>query len=54
MLSTLPPPIETSLSRSFPEIERIVMRAIAKDADQRYQSAEDMKNALAAFLAELA
>ena len=38
-------------SRSFPEIERIVNRAMAKSRDDRYQTAEDMKNALAAFLA---
>ena len=45
------PAMGTSFSEAFPEIERIVRRATAKQSRDRYASAEDMKNALAAFLA---
>ena len=45
------PPMETSWSETFPEVERIVQRATAKRSQDRYASAEDMKNALVAFLA---
>jgi serine/threonine-protein kinase len=45
-----PPPMDVEWSRSFPEIERIVHRAMAKSADDRYQSAKEMREALAAFL----
>ena len=45
------PPMGTSLSENFPDIERIVQRASAKRSQDRYASAEDMKNALVAFLA---
>ena len=45
------PPMATSLSERFPDIERIVRRATAKRSQDRYPGAEDMKNALAAFLA---
>src|SRR6266851_1444356 len=51
VLSTPPPPMETSWANTFPEIERIVTRAMAKLAADRYATAEDMRNALAAFLA---
>jgi len=51
VLSTPPPPMQTSWSITFPEIERIVLRAMAKSAGDRYATAEDMRNALAAFLA---
>ena len=51
VISEPPPPMNVPWSRSFPEIERIVNRAMAKSRDDRYQTAEDMKNALAAFLA---
>jgi len=47
-----PPPMNVSWSNTFPEIERIVTRAMAKAREDRYQSAEDMKNAFAAFLAQ--
>ena len=50
VVSEPPPPMNVPWSRSFPEIERIVNRAMAKSRDDRYQTAEDMKNALAAFL----
>ena len=45
------PAMETSFSENFPDIERIIQRATAKRGQERYGSAEDMKNALAAFLA---
>ena len=45
------PPMETSLSEHFPDLERIVRRATAKRHQDRYASAEDLKNALTAFLA---
>ena len=45
------PAMETSWSETFPEVERIVQRATAKRGRDRYASAEDMKNALIAFLA---
>ena len=44
------PAMGTSLSKNFPDIERIVQRATAKRSQDRYASAEDMKNALAAFV----
>jgi serine/threonine protein kinase len=51
VLSSAPPPMDTSWSRAFPEVERIVLRAIEKNADARYASAGEMQNALSAFLA---
>jgi serine/threonine-protein kinase len=45
------PPMDVMWTRKFPEIERIVARAMAKDPGDRYQTAEDMRNALGAFLA---
>ena len=42
--------METSWTNTFPEIERIVTRAMAKSASDRYATAEDMRNALAAFM----
>ena len=45
------PAMGTSLSEAFPDIERIIRRAAAKRKRERYASAEDMKNALAAFVA---
>ncbi len=51
VVSEPPPPMDVSWSRNFPEIERIITRAMAKSREDRYQSAEDMKNAFAAFLA---
>ena len=51
VVSEPPPPMNVPWSRSFPEIEKIVNRAMAKAREDRYQTAEDFKNALAAFLA---
>ena len=45
------PAMGTSFSENFPDIERIVQRATAKRSRDRYASAEDMKNAFAAFVA---
>ena len=45
------PPMATSWSEAFPEIEHILQRAVAKRVQDRYASAEDMENALVAFLA---
>jgi serine/threonine protein kinase len=50
VLSEPAPPLETEWSRTFPEIERIVHRAMAKSVQDRFATAEDMKNALTAFL----
>ncbi len=43
------PAVGTWLSEAFPELERIIRRAAAKRREDRYGTAEDMKNALAAF-----
>lgn len=51
VVSEPPPPMNVPWSRSFPEIEKIVNRAMAKTREDRYQTAEDFKNALSAFLA---
>ena len=45
------PPMDVMWSRQFPEIERIVARAMARDPRDRYQTAQDMRKALTAFLA---
>ena len=45
------PPMATSWSEAFPEIQHILQRAVAKHVQDRYASAEDMENALVAFLA---
>ena len=45
------PAMGTTWSETLPEIERIVQKAAAKRRADRYASAEDMKNALTAFLA---
>ena len=45
------PPMDVVWSRRFPEIERFVARAMAKNPADRYQSAADMRQAIATFLA---
>ena len=50
VLSEPPPPMETAWSRAFPEIERIVRRALAKQVQERYASAAAMQQDLKAFL----
>src|SRR5262249_40109047 len=37
-----PPPLSNSLSKTPPELERIVMKALAKRCDERYQTIKDL------------
>jgi serine/threonine protein kinase len=37
-----PPPLSQSLSQAPPELERIVMKSLAKSCDERYQTAKDL------------
>jgi len=37
-----PPPLSRSLSKTPPELERIVMKALAKRCDERYQTIKDL------------
>ena len=49
---TVPPPLLGSdLSASFPELDRILACAMAKNRDERYPTADHMRLALAAFMA---
>jgi serine/threonine-protein kinase len=50
VISEAPKPMDTDLSRTLPEIEAIVSKAMAKSPDDRYQSAGEMHVALASFL----
>ena len=43
-------PMDTDVSRLLPEIESIVSKSIAKTPADRYQTADDMRRALVAFL----
>src|SRR5262245_46270607 len=43
-------PMDTQMSRMLPEIESIVQRAMAKAPGERFQSAEEMRQALINFL----
>ena len=45
-----PAPMDTPMSRLLPEIETIVARAMAKRPDERFQTADEMRCALLAFL----
>jgi serine/threonine-protein kinase len=45
-----PPPLGTDLSASFPELDRILARAMAKNRTDRYATADDMRPDLAAFM----
>src|SRR5262245_54602088 len=50
VLSEPPPPMDTAWSRAFPDVERIVRRAMAKQVQERYASAAAMQQELKAFL----
>jgi serine/threonine-protein kinase len=44
------PPMNVALTRAFPQIERIVMRAVSKSPDDRHQTAAEMRNEVQALL----
>jgi len=50
VLSEPPPPMNVVWTRRYPDLERIVMRAMAKEPADRYQSASAMRAALTALL----
>ena len=50
VISETPRPMNTAVSRMLPEIETIVSRAMAKAPEDRYQTADEMRGALSAFL----
>ena len=53
-LEQLPPPLHLSLSGIPDALDRIVMRALEKQPEDRFQSASEMQSALSSFLAESA
>jgi serine/threonine-protein kinase len=50
VISQPPRPMDTGMSRMLPDIETIVSKALAKQPADRFQSADDMRRALVAFL----
>jgi hypothetical protein len=50
VLSEQAAPMSTKLSATFPELERVIRRAMAKSPNDRYASAADMRAALEAFV----
>jgi len=50
VIQTPAAPMDTEMSRMLPAIESIVQRAMAKAPGDRYQSADEMRQALASFL----
>ena len=50
VISEVPRPMNTDMSRMLPEIETIVSKAMAKSPQDRYQTADEMRRALSAFL----
>ncbi len=50
VISEAPRPMNTDVSRMLPEIEAIVSKSMAKLPEDRYQSADEMRRALSAFL----
>ncbi|HMD33959.1 MAG TPA: serine/threonine-protein kinase [Vicinamibacterales bacterium] len=51
VMSEPAPPMDVPWTRTHPQIEHIVARAMAKDPADRYQTAEDMRAAVTAFAA---
>jgi tRNA A-37 threonylcarbamoyl transferase component Bud32 len=51
VLTDSPPPMNTMWTRRFPELEPIVMRAMAKSPAERYASVAEMRSAVDAFAA---
>jgi len=50
VIQQTPAPMDTDMSRMLPEIESIVSRAMAKLPGERFQSADEMRQALVNFL----
>ena len=50
VIQEMPAPMNTDMSRLLPEIETIVSRAMAKAPADRFQSADEMRDALINFL----
>jgi serine/threonine protein kinase len=50
VIQTPAAPMDTDMSRMLPDIEKIVQRAMAKSPGDRYQSADEMRQALVGFL----
>ena len=50
VIQEMPAPMDTDMSRLLPEIETIVSRAMAKAPADRFQSADEMRDALINFL----
>ncbi len=49
-----PPPMNVVWSRTYPDVERIITKALAKAPDERYQTAAGMRDDLKAFIARSA
>ena len=50
VISEAPRPMNTEICRMLPEIETIVSKAMAKAPEDRYQTSDEMRRALTAFL----
>jgi serine/threonine-protein kinase len=46
VVSQPPPAMESSISKALPELEAIVLRSMAKSRDERFQTAQEFRNAL--------
>jgi len=51
VVSQPPPAMESSISRAIPELEAIVLKSMAKAREDRYQTAQEFRNALNGVLA---
>jgi len=51
VLHLQPPPLNLNRQEIPPELDKIIDRALAKDPEQRFQSAREFKRALAGFMA---